>query len=141
MNKARNYVEIYRKFLQDKKMNVTPERFEILDIILKFEGHFKIDDVLTASGNSVSQATLYRTIKTIEDAGIIKSIRFQQDEKVYEVSQQHHDHMICTVCGDIIEFYDKDLEELQNAICERHGFTPKNHIMKIFGVCEKCRDC
>jgi Fur family ferric uptake transcriptional regulator len=92
------------------------------------------------SEKKISRATVYRSIKTIEDAGLIKYLRSINDEKIYEIVEEHHDHMICEKCGKIIEFYDLELEALQDSLCKSRGFSPKRHTMKIFGVCEECKD-
>ncbi len=134
--------ECYIDYLRSEGKNITPERMEILDEILKQSNHFQIDDIIdrmTNSRHKVSRATVYRSIKTIEDAGLIKYIRSIHDEKIYEVIEEHHDHMICEKCGKIIEFHNLELEELQDSICKAQGFTPKKHTMKIFGICEDCK--
>ena len=134
--------EQFIAYLRSEGKSITPERLNILDEVLSQKAHFKIDDIIDKMGcaeKRISRATVYRSIKTIEDAGLIKYIRSINDEKIYEVQKKHHDHMICESCGKIIEFHDKDLETLQDSICESHGFTPQRHTMKIFGICEKCK--
>ena len=128
------------EYLRSHGKSVTPERLEILDEVLAQRCHFKIDDIILKMTNmekKVSRATVYRSIKTIEEAGLIKYLRSINDEKIYEIVEEHHDHMICEVCGKIIEFHDLELEALQDSICKAQGFTPKRHTMKIFGICEK----
>jgi Fur family transcriptional regulator, ferric uptake regulator len=129
-------------YLRSEGKNITPERLDILDTVIKQKTHFKIDDIIhkmTKSDKPVSRATVYRTIKTIEDAGLVKYLRSINDEKIYEVQKEHHDHMICESCGRIIEFHDTELEKLQDEICSSHGFSPQRHTMKIFGICEECK--
>lgn len=141
MNKKNAY-EQFVAYLRSEGKSITPERLNILDEVLAQKGHFKIDDIIDKMGcaeKRISRATVYRSIKTIEDAGLIKYIRSFNDEKIYEVQKEHHDHMICESCGKIIEFHDLDLETLQDSICESYGFTPQRHIMKIFGICNKCK--
>ncbi len=118
MNKNKAH-EIFIDYLRSEGKNITPERLEILDEVLRQKSHFKIDDIIlkmATSRNPVSRATVYRSIKTIEDAGLIKYLRSINDEKIYEIVKEHHDHMICESCGKIIEFHDKELEKLQNDI-------------------------
>ncbi len=129
-------------YLRSEGKNITPERLDILDTVIKQKAHFKIDDIIhimTQSDKPISRATVYRTIKTIEEAGLVKYLHSINDEKIYELQEEHHDHMICESCGRIIEFHDKDLEKLQDEICRSHGFSPQRHTMKIFGVCERCK--
>lgn len=131
-----------REYLHACGKNITPERMEVLSLVLKQRGHFKIEDIIregTKKKNKISRATVYRSLKTIEDAGLIKFIRSINDEKVFELVRGHHDHMICEHCGKIIEFHDQALEDLQNKICKSKGFIPSRHVMKIFGTCPDCR--
>ena len=137
-----NAHHVFKNFLRTSGKNITPERLDILDEVLKHRGHFKIDDIIIKMSTvekPVSRATVYRTIKTIEEAGLVKYLRSTNDEKIYEVQKEHHDHMICEICGKIIEFHNEELEKLQDAICDSHGFTPQQHTMKIFGICNKCK--
>ncbi|MFA6618055.1 MAG: Fur family transcriptional regulator [Candidatus Neomarinimicrobiota bacterium] len=132
----------FKDFLRSKGKNITPERMDILSEVLNQKGHFKIEDIIlkmSEAKNPISRATVYRSIKKIEEAGLIKYIRISNDEKVYEIQTEHHDHMICEKCGNIIEFHNEELEILQNAICRSFAFTPHHHTMKIFGLCEKCK--
>ncbi len=129
-------------YLRSEGMNITPERLNILDEVLAQKDHFKIEDIIekmSCAEKRISRATVYRSIKTIENAGLIKYIRSINDEKIYEVQKEHHDHMICESCGKIIEFHDLALETLQDSICESHGFVPNRHTMKIFGICKNCK--
>ncbi len=131
----------FQEFLRSKRKNITPERMDILAEVLKQESHFKIDDIIGKMAEAkkpVSRATVYRTIKTIEEAGLIKYIHSINDEKFYEVEEDHHDHMICEICGKFIEFHNDELEALQTSICKSKGFKPSRHTMKIFGVCKNC---
>jgi Fur family transcriptional regulator, ferric uptake regulator len=129
-------------YLHTEGKNVTRERLDILDEVLSRKGHFSIEDIISkkSGGESpVSRATIYRTMNTFEQAGLIRSIRSIHDEKIYEIVKEHHDHMICESCGKIIEFHDPGLEALQDHICKLNHFTPTQHSMKIFGICEDCK--
>jgi len=133
----------FRDYLHANGMNVTPERMEVLSLVLKQKGHFRIEDLIRNSARrkkSISRATIYRSLKAIEQAGLIKSIRSIHDEKIFEIVKGHRDHMICELCGAIIEFYDLDLESLQDKICDSQDFLPSRHVMKIFGTCSICRN-
>lgn len=130
------------EYLHTCGKNVTPERMEVLSLVLKQKGHFKIEDILREGAKrdkTISRATVYRSLKTIEDAGLIRYIRSINDEKIFEFVREHHDHMICEHCGKIIEFHDRGLEDLQNQICKSRDFEPSRHVMKIFGICSECR--
>jgi Fur family ferric uptake transcriptional regulator len=76
----------------------------------------------------------------LEDEGIASSISFGAQGKKYELGlKKHHDHLICTDCGEIIEFFNETIEEQQEQIAEQYNFKMTDHTMKIVGLCEKCQ--
>lgn len=72
---------------------------------------------------------------------IIKSLALENESsKKYEINlKTHHDHLICTQCGDVFEFYDNELEQIQESIAQEKGFILTNHQMTLYGICAKCR--
>jgi Fur family ferric uptake transcriptional regulator len=88
----------------------------------------------------VGIATVYRTLALLEEAGFVTSISFGKQGKKYELGlKAHHDHLICTKCGKIVEFFDKAIERRQEAIAKSSGFEMTDHSLKIFGICPQCR--
>ena len=89
----------------------------------------------------VGLATVYRTIKLLEDAGLAESRQFGAGHTLYEVSadRDHHDHIICKECGFIVEFESPELESLQQRLARRHGFEIVSHRHEMFGLCDKAR--
>ncbi len=86
-------------------------------------------------------ATVYRTLSRLEDSEIVTSLSFGAQGKKYELgAKDHHDHMICTECGNITEFVDKAIEERQHKIADEFGFEMKDHSMQIYGICKNCQD-
>ncbi len=86
-------------------------------------------------------ATVYRTLSRLEDSEIVTSLSFGAQGKKYELgAKDHHDHMICTECGNITEFVDKAIEERQHKIADEFGFDMKDHSMQIYGVCKNCQE-
>lgn len=85
-------------------------------------------------------ATIYRTLSRLEDSDIVTSLSFGAQGKKYELgAKDHHDHMICTQCGDITEFVDDAIEERQQKIAETFGFKMLEHSMQIYGICKNCQ--
>lgn len=85
-------------------------------------------------------ATVYRTLTLLEESGMVTSLSFGAQGKKYELgAKHHHDHMICTNCGAIIEFVDEDIEKRQHDIAEKHNFKMQDHSMQIYGICEDCQ--
>jgi Fur family ferric uptake transcriptional regulator len=87
----------------------------------------------------VSRATVYRTVGILKEMGLINEVIKFSNKTIYEVSlKQHHDHLICTKCGKIIEFSEEEIEKLQDKICKEYNFKPETHRLEIFGTCKKC---
>jgi Fur family ferric uptake transcriptional regulator len=86
-------------------------------------------------------ATIYRTLSRLEESEIVTSLSFGAQGKKYELgAKDHHDHMICTECGNIAEFVDEAIEERQHKIANELGFKMQDHSMQIYGICKNCQD-
>lgn len=135
--------QAFDEFISKKGLKLTRERDEIVSEILRARGHFAPDDLflkLKAKGSKVSRASVYRTIPLLVESGLIAEVERIDKHAHYEkVSKNsHHDHMICTRCGRIIEFYSKPLEKLQERLCKQENFKGVRHCLEIMGICEKC---
>jgi len=85
-------------------------------------------------------ATVYRTLALLEESNVVTSLSFGAQGKKYELgAKEHHDHLICTECGDITEFVDIEIEERQHSITKALGFKMNDHSMQIYGICSKCQ--
>ena len=88
-----------------------------------------------AQDASISLATVYRTVKLFEDAGIIQAHDFRDGRARYEeVPDEHHDHLINVRTGEVVEFHSEEIEELQELIAQRLGFRPVDHRLELYGV-------
>jgi len=86
-------------------------------------------------------ATIYRTLSRLEESDMVTSLSFGAQGKKYELgAKDHHDHMICTGCGDITEFLDEEIEKRQELIAAEFGFKIEDHSMQIYGLCKNCQD-
>ena len=86
----------------------------------------------------ISIATVYRTVKLFEEAGIIVKHDFKAGKARYEqLSESHHDHLIDIKTGDIIEFVDDEIEKLQKKVAEKYGYTLVDHKLELYGVKKK----
>ncbi len=109
--------EIFRSFLKQGKNRITPERFEVLDATLDFEGHFGADDLFIKLKNSkskVSRATVYNTLELLAQCDLLSKRNFGDNLTRYESNykRQTHDHLICVDCGKIVEFSDQRLNKI-----------------------------
>jgi len=132
--------DLFRKYLKEGEYRITPERFEVLDAVLQWDDHFDADNLfiyLKNSGSKVSRATVYKTLNLLHECGLVSRYRFSQGHAQYEktVDRPHHDHLICTTCGKIIEFDNSRVVQLQNDICIAYGFKPLYHSFQVFSQC------
>ena len=88
--------------------------------------------------NKISIATVYRTVKLFEEAGIVTKHDFKGGKARYEeLNESHHDHLIDVKTGEIIEFVDDEIERLQKKVAEKHGYTLVDHKLELYGVKKK----
>jgi len=136
--------EVFLKHIQKKGLKRTSQRDLILDVFLRTERHLSNEDLyrlVQEEDASVGQTTVYRTLKLLTEAGLAREVRFGDGRTHYEhnYKHEHHDHMICSECGKIIEFYSAELEALQDAMAAKHRFEISQHLLRIIGVCAECR--
>lgn len=143
-----SYPELLEKFkalLKNNALKFTKQRELILKFLYENKDHYTPEDIYMQLKQeypdiNIGIATIYRTLSLLEESDIVSSISFGSQGKKYELGlKKHHDHLICTQCGKIIEFYDEMIEERQEVIANQFNFQMTNHIMKIEGVCENCR--
>ncbi len=132
----------FKNIIRKKGLKFTPQRKQIFEEILKTKGHFQIEDLvhkIKEKGIDVSRATVYRTLNIMKELGFVEEVIKFKNKTIYEISlKHHHDHLICTNCGKIIEFHEEKIEELQDKICKKYKFHPNFHRLEIFGLCNDC---
>ncbi|NLI30151.1 MAG: transcriptional repressor [Nitrospiraceae bacterium] len=134
----------FQEFIVEKGLKSTRERREIVDAIMETTGHFDPEELyrrLRDAGSKVSRASVYRTIPLLIESGFIEEVERVDKHAHYErvIGTQHHDHMICTQCGKVIEFYSPTLEMLQDELCCKENFRKVRHHLEILGICAECR--
>ncbi len=134
----------WRAYLQRKGLKTTQQREAIVDAFLRSSGHVALEDLLASARRQhprVGLATVYRTVKLLEEAGIAAARHFGPGQTLYEIAggRAHHDHLICDHCGFIIEFESDEIEQLQDAAAQRLGFRVLRHRHELFGICDKTR--
>ena len=136
--------QVFLEHLQKKGLKRTSQRDLILDVFLRTEAHLSSEDLYTLvkkEDPTVGQTTVYRTLKLLTEAGLAREVRFGDGRAHYEhnYKHQHHDHMICSSCGRIIEFFSAELEAIQDAMAAKHKFEVQQHLLRIIGLCSECR--
>ena len=121
-----------------KGLRITDQRRTIARILSESDDHPDVETLHTraaAVDPRISIATVYRTVRLFEEAGILERHEFGDGRSRYEAaSDAHHDHLIDVETGKVIEFVDEELEELQRRIAERLGFRLVDHRMELYGV-------
>ncbi len=136
--------QIFTEFLKRKSLKTTRERTALLKEIFSTHKHFDADDLVDrmreAGGQKVSRATVYRTLELLHECGLVGRVRLNEEKYRYERLRkgEHHDHLICTSCGKVMEFVDPRIEELQNEVCQRSDFHAISHAHQIRGLCTTC---
>jgi Fur family ferric uptake transcriptional regulator len=136
--------EIFRKYLERRGLKLTAERQALFDELFARHEHFEADELLVrlrGKHTKISRATIYRTLDLLVDSGIVGRVRIGESGYRYERLRagEHHDHLICTECGRVIEFYEPRIEVLQDEVCDRHGFLAISHSHQLRGICRQCR--
>ena len=106
--------------------------------------HLSAEDVyraLIADGEEIGLATIYRVLTQFEQARLLSRHHFDSGKAVYELNEgQHHDHLVCVICGRVEEFYDPEIERRQHQIAQERGFTLQEHALSLYASCSK-PDC
>ena len=124
-----------------KGLRMTEQRRIIAGVLEAADDHSDVEDLYTrasAQDPNISIATVYRTVKLFEEAGILEKLEFGDGRARYEdADRDHHDHLIDMTTGEVIEFVDPEIEALQEKIAARLGFTLKGHRLELYGVRRK----
>ncbi len=121
-------------------LKATLPRLRILQLLEeRAVSHMSAEDVYRAlleAGEDVGLATVYRVLTQFEAAGLVSRHHFEGGHSVFELNQgEHHDHIVCSECGHIVEFIDPIIEERQNRVAEAHGFRLADHALVLHGIC------
>lgn len=136
----------FRRVLREKGQRFSKIRREMALVVLEIRRHFNADDVFRElrrrNVRGAHLATVYRTLPLLVQAGLIQPALFSSGERTfYETSfeRPHHDHLICTGCGLVVEFELEAIERLQHDVARCHGFELTRHFHELLGECGSCR--
>lgn len=136
---------VLRDYMAKHGLKSSRQRETIADVFFQTGGHLRVDELLDEVRKvdpRVSQATVYRTMKLLTDCGLAEARQFDEGGTRYELGdghKHHHDHLICTECGKIVEFVEPGIEKLQDTVAVAHGFKLQHHKMELYGVCSDCQ--
>ena len=121
-----------------KGLRLTDQRKLIAKVMSESENHPDVDELyqrVNKLDSKISIATVYRTVKLFEEAGIVAKHDFKGNKARYEqASEEHHDHLIDINTGEITEFVNEDIEKLQNKVAEKLGYKLVDHRLELYGL-------
>lgn len=136
--------KIFNEYIKSSGLKETAQRGIILDTFLSTDDHVSVEDlhlILKKYRHKVGYATIYRTMKLIADSGLAREVSFNDGISRFEhtFDSEHHHHLICQECQQIVEFSSKALNAEEKAIAKKHGFKTYSHHFEIFGICKSCQ--
>ena len=131
-------------YLAGQGLKSTKQRNRILEALLASRGHLSADELyllVRKADPGIGYATVYRTLKLLTDAGLAHERRFADGVTRFErtAAERHHDHLICTSCGKIIEFENQQIENLQRDVAKVNQFAVQSHKLELYGLCAACQ--
>ena len=136
-------LETIEEKCQKKGVKLTDQRRIIAKVMTESSDHPDVDELynrVSKIDSKISIATVYRTVKLFEESGILTKHEFKGGKARYEaLNEGHHDHLIDIKSGEIIEFVDEQIENLQKKVAEKHGYTLVDHKLELYGVKKKTK--
>ncbi|HEY6098488.1 MAG TPA: transcriptional repressor [Anaeromyxobacter sp.] len=131
-------------YIAERGLKRSRQRDRIAETFFAMGGHVSVEELVARVRRvdpRISVATVYRTMKLLADCGLAVPRQFGGGQTRYEAAagRAHHDHLICTSCGEIIEFANEKIESLQALVARRHGFEVESHKLELYGRCARCR--
>jgi len=143
MSENHNEKQNFKTLIEDDEIGRVEERLEIIDAFLGTERHVTLQeflDVLREKGADYDPEFVRQCLNRWVEHGFAQKEHFEGQPPLYEHRHlgRHHDHLICTKCGKIVEFNNEELELLQLQVARAHGFHMLQHKMEIYGICSEC---
>ena len=141
---GRELLERFRRWLRDRHLPATRQRDMIAEIVLTSREHLSVDGIerhLRERGCAVGVATIYRTLDTLVESGLVRAHDFGEGFRRFEPmhASAQHGHLVCSRCGEVAEFSTERFERLLPMVSDEHGFQHHRHRIEIHGLCRNCR--
>ncbi len=132
------------EYLSGQGLRSTNQRAAIVKVFMEAPRHLSADELyarVRKTHPGIGYATIYRTLKLLAGAGLAEERRFEDSFTRFEYTNidVHHDHLICTRCGVVIEFGNEQIEALQHDVAREKGFNVQSHKLELYGLCEACQ--
>jgi Fur family ferric uptake transcriptional regulator len=136
-------LDVLREYIHKNGLRFTPEREAIVKEVFSRHDHFTVDELYLSLRRKrpISRASLYRAIPLLIEAGLISEVFQDSGQTRYEhtYGHEHHCHLRCRICGEVIEFHEPFLEDLENRVAADHGYQSSGHRLEVLGCCPACQ--
>lgn len=132
------------EYLKSQGRKHSWQREQILNLFLSSDRHLTANQLyrqVQKQNPEIGFVTVYRTMKLLCESGLCRQIQLEDGVARYEkqLGHTHHDHLVCTKCGKVVEVVDETIERHQERLFKKHGFYPQRHRMELYGVCRNCK--
>ena len=137
-------IDVLEEYISVNNLKITKQRRIVLKIFLECKNHVSVEElynVVLKTEPKIGLATVYRTLALLTKSGLALETDFGDGQKRYESSYRslHHDHMVCTECGKILEFNHPLIEKYQEEVAKQKNFKITSHKLDLFGLCNDCK--
>ena len=137
-------IDLLEEYISENNLKITKQRRTVLKIFLEWKNHISIEELYNTvlkTDPKIGLATVYRTLALLTKSGLALEMDFGDGQKRYENSYRsdHHDHMVCTECGKILEFNHPLIEKYQEEVALQKNFKITSHKLDLFGLCQDCK--
>jgi Fur family ferric uptake transcriptional regulator len=134
----------FNNYLAANGLKSTRQRHIIAGVFFSLKKHISAEELyerVSKRDSSIGLVTVYRTLKLLTKAGLAKERQFGGGKARFEpaLPDTHHDHLICTECGTIVEFESAKIEKMQTELANEHGFRVFDHKLELYGLCSACQ--
>lgn len=133
----------FKQMIRAMNLKVTDQRLAILESLHEGRAHVTAQEVYEAVSErfpEIGFATVYRFLRTLTENGFVTEVRMGGLPARYEMTpKSHHDHLTCVTCGEICEFENSHIEELQEKVAKQFGFQLTSHVLELYGICSDCQ--
>jgi len=137
-------IDVLEEYISVNNLKITKQRRIVLKIFLECKNHVSVEElynIVLKTEPKIGLATVYRTLALLTKSGLALEMDFGDGQKRYESSFRslHHDHMVCTECGKILEFNHPLIEKYQEEVAKQKNFKITSHKLDLFGLCQDCK--
>jgi Fur family transcriptional regulator, ferric uptake regulator len=133
----------FRRMIRTMGLKVTQQRMAILETLSGGRAHVtaqEVFEIVNAKYPEIGFATVYRFLRKMNEQKMVSEVRMGGLPARYELTpRRHHDHLTCTQCGQIVEFENPQIENLQEQVAREHNFRLTHHVLELYGLCTRCQ--